>query len=204
MSKNFIQNDTFVKKYKMFQLQKTIVSEEILEKQFVCNLTACKGACCIDGDAGAPLDKEETLILDEIFKNIKPILREEGVKAIEEQGTYIITDKGEYETPLINYADCAYVIYDKNIALCGIEQAYNQGLISYKKPISCHLYPIRVNQYSSFAAVNYHKLYICKDACILSKKLQVSVYKFLKEPLIRKFGEAWYNQLEKIAEELKA
>ena len=204
MAKNFIQTYTFVKKNKMFQLQKTIVSEEILEKQFVCNLTACKGACCIDGDAGAPLDKEETLILDEIFKNIKPILREEGVKAIEEQGTYIITDKGEYETPLINNADCAYVIYDKNIALCGIEQAYNQGLISYKKPISCHLYPIRVNQYSSFAAVNYHKWYICNDACILGKELQVSVYKFLKEPLIRKFGEAWYNQLEKIAEELKA
>ncbi len=129
----------------MFQLGKTIVSESIIEKDFVCNLSACKGACCIDGDAGAPLDSEEVEILKNIYPKVKPFLRKEGIDAIESQGTHITTDFGDFETPLINGADCAYVIFDENItALCGIEDAYNQGEISWKKPVSCHLYPIRV------------------------------------------------------------
>ncbi|WP_341215887.1 DUF3109 family protein [uncultured Wocania sp.] len=184
----------------MFQLGKTIVSEDIIEKDFVCNLSACKGACCIDGDAGAPLDKEETQILKDIYSKVKPFLREAGIDAIEKQGTHITTDFGDFETPLINNADCAYVIFDeKNTALCGIEEAYNQGEISWKKPVSCHLYPIRVKEYSEFSAVNYDKWEICDDACSLGKELQVPVYKFVKEALIRKFGEDWYSELEKVA-----
>ena len=188
----------------MFQLGKTIVSEDIIEKDFVCNLSACKGACCVDGDAGAPLDKEEVLILEEIYPKVKPFLRKEGIRAIEKQGTSITTEDGELETPLIDNADCAYVIFDENeTALCAIEEAYNQGEVTWKKPVSCHLYPVRVKDYSEFSAVNYHKWYICDDACSLGKELQVPIYKFVKEALIRKFGEDWYIELEKIASSMK-
>lgn len=188
----------------MIQIGKTIVSEDIIEKDFVCNLSACKGECCIDGDAGAPLEKEELQILKDIYPTVKPFLRKEGIKAIEELGTYTTNDEGEHETPLINGEDCAYVIFDdKKTALCGIEEAYNKGLIDWKKPVSCHLYPIRVQQYSEFAAVNYNSWSICDDACALGAELKVPTYKFVKEALIRKFGEDWYNELEKVAENLK-
>lgn len=187
----------------MFQVGNTIVSDEIIEKEFVCNLSACHGQCCIDGDAGAPLDKEETVILDEIYDKVKPYLRPEGVTSIEQQGKWVIGEDGDYETPLINGSECAYVIFDGKTALCGIEHAYNNGDISWKKPISCHLYPLRIKEYAEFSAVNYHKWYICDDACSLGKELEVPVYKFLKQPLIRKFGEDWYNELDKIAEEYK-
>ena len=188
----------------MFQLGKTIVSEDIIEKDFVCNLNACKGACCVVGDAGAPLEKEEARILDEIYPEVKPFLRKEGINAIETQGTYIISEFGERETPLIEGDECAYVFFDeKGTALCAIEEAYNQGKINWKKPISCHLYPIRVKDYSEFSALNYNKWHICDDACSLGKELQVPVYKFVREALIRKFGEDWYMELEKIAQTLK-
>jgi len=184
----------------MFQLGKTIVSEDIIEKDFVCNLSACKGACCVDGDAGAPLDKAETKILEKIYPKIKPFLRQESIDAIEKQGLFITTTEGEIETPLIEGADCAYVIFDEhNTALCAIEEAYSQGEITWKKPVSCHLYPVRVKEYSEFSAVNYHHWQICDDACKLGKELQVPVYKFVKEALIRKFGEDWYLELEKVA-----
>jgi len=184
----------------MFQLGKTIVSEDIIKRDFVCNLTACKGACCVDGDAGAPLDNEETKILDAIYPKVKPFLRKESIETIESQGTYITTEEGYLETPLLNGADCAYVIYnEKKVALCAIEEAYNQGEIDWKKPVSCHLYPIRVSEYTEFSAVNYNKWHICDDACTLGKELQVPIYKFVKQALIRKFGEDWYMELEKIA-----
>lgn len=186
----------------MFQLGKTIVSEDILEKEFVCNLSACKGACCVDGDAGAPLTTEEIQILEEIYPTIKPYLREEGIQAIEEQGTWVTGWDSGLETPLIKGKDCAYVIFDQDTALCGIEQAYNQGEIDFKKPISCHLYPIRIKEFSDFSAVNYDRWDICNDACTLGKELNVPVYKFVKEALIRKFGQAWYQELEKVAEEI--
>lgn len=183
----------------MIQLGKTLVSEEIIKNDFVCNLAACKGACCVAGDAGAPVEKDETEILEAIYKKVKPLLRKKGVAAIEKQGVYIVTEHGDYETPLIDGQECAYVIFDGKTALCGIEQAYNQGLITWKKPVSCHLYPIRVNDYSEFAAVNYDRWEICDDACTLGKELQVPVYKFVKEALIRKFGSDWYNDLEVLA-----
>lgn len=187
----------------MFQLGKTIVSEDILEKNFVCNLSACKGACCVDGDAGAPLSEEETKILAEIYPKVKPFLRKEGIEAIEKLGTSVIGTDGTLETTLIDEKDCAYVIFDGQTALCGIEQAYNQGEISWKKPVSCHLYPVRVKDFTEFAAVNYDRWDICDDACTLGKELQVPIYIFVKEALIRKFGEDWYSELEKVAEELK-
>lgn len=189
----------------MFQLGKTIVSEDLLEKDFVCNLAACKGACCIDGDAGAPLELQETKIMQDIYPKIKPFLRQEGIDAIEAQGKFITTEDGEFETPLIDGADCAYVIFDKKgTALCAFEEAYNQGETDWKKPVSCHLYPVRVKEYSEFSALNYHKWEICDAACTLGKELQVPVYKFVKQALIRKFGEDWYMELEKVAENQKS
>jgi hypothetical protein len=130
-------------------------------------------------------------------------LRKEGIAAIEAQGTHVIGWDGELETTLIDGKDCAYVIFDNKTALCGIEQAYNQGEVSWKKPVSCHLYPIRVKEYSDFSAVNYHKWHICSDACALGAELQVPVYKFVKEALVRKFGTDWYEELEKVAQDLK-
>lgn len=192
----------------MFQLGKTIVSEDIIEKDFVCNLNACKGACCIEGEAGAPVTAEEAPILEKIYPKVKPFLRAEGIAAIEKQGTYITTSNDELETPLVEGKECAYVTFtDQGIASCGIEDAYNAGALDketadFIKPISCHLYPVRVQAYSEFSAVNYHRWPICDDACTLGKDLQVPVYKFVKTALIRKFGENWYNQLEKVASEM--
>lgn len=185
----------------MFQLGKTIVSEDVLVKDFVCNLSACHGACCIDGDAGAPLSKEETEILENIFPKIKPFLRPEGIQVIEEKGAWVVGTDQDLETPLIENKDCAYVIFDGKTALCGIEQAYNQGLIDWKKPVSCHLYPVRIKEFSSFSAVNYDRWDICNDACTLGKELQIPVYKFVKEALIRRFGKEWYEELELVATE---
>lgn len=186
----------------MFQIGKTIVSDELIEKDFVCNLSACKGACCIDGDAGAPVEEDEVQILEDIYEKVKPFLRPEGIASIEEQGTSIVSDWGELETPLINGGACAYVTFtESGVASCGIEDAYNAGVVDFKKPISCHLYPARIKKYSSFSAVNYHRWDICDAACTLGAELQVPVYKFLKDALTRKFGEEWYTELEKVAEE---
>ena len=131
-------------------------------------------------------------------------MTDEGIHAIENQGLYVTSEDGEHETPLVNGADCAYVIYDKNqTALCGIEEAYNQGDVAWKKPVSCHLYPIRVKDYSEFSAVNYHKWQICDTACSLGQSLKIPIYKFVKEALIRKFGAAWYEALEALADKRK-
>lgn len=188
----------------MFQLGKAIVSEELIESDFACNLSACKGACCIDGDAGAPLTEGETKVLEEIYPRVKPFLRKEGIAAIDKQGIFTVSENNEFETPLINNADCAYVIFDeKGIALCAIEEAYNQGEITFKKPLSCHLYPVRIKDYTDFSALNYHNWHICDAACILGKELQIPIYRFVKEALIRKFGEEWYHELENVAQEMK-
>ena len=183
----------------MFQLGKTIVSEDILEKDFVCNLAVCKGKCCVEGEAGAPLEEPELKLLMDNYPKIKPYLRKEGIKAIEEQGLFITTD-GEFETPLVNGKECAFAVFDdKNTARCGIEDAHNAGDVSWQKPLSCHLYPVRIMNYSEFSAVNYHHWPICEDACTLGKNLQVPVYKFVKQALVRKFGQDWYDELEKVA-----
>ncbi len=187
----------------MFQLGNTIISEEILERDFVCNLQACKGACCVDGEAGAPLDDRETGVLMEIYQKVKPFLREEGIRAIEEQGAFIKGDDGEWETPLVNQNECAYATFSENgTAECGLEKAYNAGATKWKKPISCHLYPVRVKAYTSLVAVNYHQWQICDPACALGKELKVPIYKFVKEALIRKFGAGWYAELEQVAGEI--
>ena len=186
----------------MFQLGKTIVSEDILDREFVCNLHACKGACCVEGEAGAPVSKEEGVILQEIFPKIKPFLRQEGIEAIERQGVYTVNPIGEFETPLIEGRECAYAIFDENqIVKCAIEKAFKEGVVEFYKPISCHLYPIRVKEYSLLTAVNYHAWPICNDACTLGKELKVPTYRFVKDALIRKFGLEWYDELDDMAQE---
>lgn len=186
----------------MIQIDEKIISEDIFTEDFVCNLNKCKGACCIEGDAGAPLEEEETKILNEIYPKIKSFLRPEGVAAIETQGTYVKDFEDDLVTPLIDDKDCAYVIFDEQgITKCGIEKAFQEGVIDWQKPISCHLYPIRATEYSSFTALNYHKWDICSDACQLGKELKVPVYQFLKNPLIRKYGKEFYKTLSEAAEE---
>ena len=186
----------------MIQIDDKLISEDLFSEEFVCNLAKCKGICCVEGDEGAPLDEAETKILDEIYPKIKPYLRPEGIQAIEEQGTYTLDFEGDLVTPLVNNAECAYVIFDeKGYTKCAIEKAYEDGVIDWQKPISCHLYPIRITEYSNFSAINYHEWDICSDACTLGKELGVKVYQFLKKPLIRKYGEEFYQTLSEAAEE---
>lgn len=186
----------------MMEVGNVILSDDIKDKFFVCDLGKCKGACCVEGDLGAPLTQEELSIMDSIKEEVLPYLSEKGAEEIKKQGTYIFDKDREYSTPTINGKECAYAVYDDNkILKCGIEQAYLDNKISFKKPISCHLYPIRISSYENFDAVNYDQWSICKAACSLGKELGIPVYKFLKEPLIRIYGEDWYDELKEIIEE---
>jgi len=188
----------------MIKIGDVLVSDDIKEKEFVCNLEKCKGACCVEGDYGAPLEDDELEILKNIYPQVKPYLTPEGIQAIEEQGTHVLDDDGDFSTPTIGGKECAYALYDdKGILKCGIEQAYYDGKITWKKPISCHLYPIRITKKKNFEAVNYHKWSICSPACALGKELQVPLYKFLKDPLVRKYGQAWYDELVREIEKVE-
>lgn len=180
----------------MILIDDTCISDDIAEKFFVCNLEKCKGACCVEGDLGAPLEESELPVLEDIYESVKPYLTPEGIAAIEEQGKYIKDWEGDYSTTTINDRECAYAFYDeRGVLKCGIEQAYLEGKTDFKKPISCHLYPIRITKYENFHALNYDRWSICSDACSLGEQLGVEVYRFLKEPLIRAYGEEWYRQL---------
>jgi len=186
----------------MLAIGNALVSEDVIEKQFVCDLNACKGACCVKGDYGAPLEEDELPMLDAIYEKVKPYLTADGIKAIEKQGKYLLYEKKEWVTPLAKGKECAYTIFDNGTAKCGIEKAYYEGKISWKKPVSCHLYPIRITKHKSGVdAINYDRWNICNPACKLGKSLQVPVYKFLKDSLIRKYGEDWYKELEFAAEQ---
>ncbi|GGF10655.1 DUF3109 family protein [Hymenobacter cavernae] len=180
----------------MIIIQNTVISDDIRDNFFVCNLEACKGACCVEGDLGAPLEEEELAILETEYDKIKPFLTEAGREAIEAQGLYIKDWEDDYSTTTINDRECAYALYDeRGILKCGIEQAYLAGATSFKKPISCHLYPIRITKYEDFEALNYDRWNICNPACSFGANLGVRIYQFLKEPLIRKYGEGWYGEL---------
>jgi hypothetical protein len=190
----------------MLVIEDKTVSDDVIDQQFVCDLNACKGACCVEGDFGAPLDKSELEILDEIYEKVKPYLTPEGIRTIEKKGKYLFVEENkEWCTPLMDRdKGCAWLVRDKNgIVMCGIEKAYRDGKIDFKKPVSCHLYPIRITKYKNFDAVNYERWSVCKAACKNGKTLKVPVYQFLKEAIIRKYGPDFYEALDQYAQQSK-
>ncbi len=190
----------------MIAINNILISDEVVKEQFVCDLGKCKGACCVDGDAGAPLEKEELQHINDVFEAVLPYLNEESKKEIDRQGRYVYDKEYGWVTPTIDSKICVYGIVDKQgIVKCGIEQAYLDGKVTWKKPISCHLFPIitKKSKRTTTEYVNYEpREDNCKAACALGKKLKVPVYQFLKEPLIRKYGEAFYEALDATANHL--
>jgi len=186
----------------MIVIDNVLVSDELLEEQFVCDLVKCKGGCCVDGDAGAPLEADEKEMLDAVLPVVKAYLNAESIAEIEKQGNYVWNEEFGWVTPAINGGICVYAVTDeKGIVKCGIEQAYRDGNIPWKKPISCHLFPVRIkkSETGDQEYVNYEpREDLCKPACKLGKKLKVPVYEFLKEPLIRKYGEEFFNTLHEV------
>lgn len=181
----------------MISIGKTIVSEEVIKKQFSCDLRACHGECCVQGDSGAPLEDEEIGMIEDYLDDIKPYMTKPGKKAVRENGIFDYDSDGDIVTTLVNGQECAFVYFENEISFCAIEKAYREGKIDYIKPISCHLYPIRISKYQEFEAINYHQWDICDLALLKGEKEQTALYEFVKEPLIRKYGKDWYEQLDK-------
>lgn len=188
----------------MIQIQDVIVSLDIFREKFLCDLDACKGECCVEGDAGAPVELDEVARLEEVLPVVWDDLSPAAREVIDRQGVVYPDRDGELVTSIINGKDCVFTCYDeRGCCCCAIEKAYREGKTNFYKPISCHLYPIRVGHYGPYKALNYHRWSVCQAAVLLGEKEDVPVYKFLKEPLTRKFGEAWYAELETAADELK-
>ncbi|MCC8094262.1 MAG: DUF3109 family protein [Tannerellaceae bacterium] len=186
----------------MIQIDDALVGLDIIERCFICDISQCKGACCIEGDSGAPLEEEELEELQKVLPEIWDDLLPEAQEIIRKQGVAYIDSDGDIVTSIVQGKNCVFTCYDEaGVCKCAIEKAYREGRVSFYKPVSCHLYPIRITQYRDYWAVNYDRWKICKCAEALGTKEGVPVYRFLKEPLIRKFGEAWYNELEQCAEE---
>ena len=174
-----------------------LVSDELIDKYFCCDLTQCAGACCVEGDAGAPVAADEVADLDSCYPVFRQYMTDAGVSAVEAVGETFVLDGDSFGTPLIPATKaCAFSFEEDGITKCAIEKAFLQGEISFRKPISCYLYPIRVSRVGKYTALNYHHWDICKTACEKGRALALSVYKFLKEPLIQAFGEEWYHELE--------
>jgi len=181
----------------MIEVGSVLVHEDVVENDFVCHLAKCRGICCVEGDSGAPLDETETAILREIYPKVKPYLTEKGIRAIEERGTHVVDMDGDLTTTCVDgNKECAYVTWEGSVTKCAIEKAYEAGVVDWKKPISCHLYPIRTTRYPEFDVLHYDRWHICRDACTFGRELGVPVYKFLRDPLVRKYGEEWYEELE--------
>ena len=189
----------------MIAIDDILVSNEVLEEQFICDLEKCKGGCCVDGDAGAPLEKAELSELNAAYNAVLPYLSEESKIILEKEGKYVYDREFGWVTPVISNGMCAYGMVDKKgIVKCGIEQAFNDGKISWKKPISCHLFPLRIKKTKRGEMVNYEpREDLCAAACALGKKLKLPVYQFLKEPLTRKFGKDFYEALAATAKHLE-
>ena len=190
----------------MIAIDNILISEEIKDEFFACDLAKCKGACCVEGDSGAPLEFDELDILeDESFlENVSPYLTEEGRKAISDNGPFYLDEEvGQMKVSLKNDQACAFVNYTKGIAYCGIEKAWRDGKIDFRKPVSCHLYPIRIQKLGEFEAVNYERWDICNPACTNGKVSQTPVYKFAKDALVRKYGEEFYVKLEATIRHMK-
>lgn len=184
----------------MLALKGYLISEDIIEKNFVCNLDKCKGECCKAGDTGAPLDADEIPVMEKLIEKVLPYLPKKSQEKINKEGFWKRDDDYELVTNFHSTGECTFVFYDEQKVLkCGFEEAYNRGEINWKKPVSCHLYPIRVERLKNYTALNYHKWKICSDACKLGNELKVPIYKFVKDGIVRKFGEDFYNELDEIA-----
>jgi hypothetical protein len=179
-------------------IDNTSISDDLYLVRFCCNPEKCRGACCVAGDAGAPLEEEEISILEDELENIKPFMTERGINAIKEFGVFDYDIHGKFVTTLINGAECAFTNFLGGIACCAIEKAYCEGKTKFRKPVSCHLYPVRITKYDHFDAVNYQKWNICKPALKLGNKEGIPLYKFLQPALVRKYGQKWYNRLVKV------
>jgi hypothetical protein len=186
----------------LIELDDKIISTQIFDKKFVCDLNSCKGACCVEGDAGAPLTWEEVEIIQENLEKIKPFMRQEGIEIIAKSDVFYLDEEDQPVTSLVNHKECVFVQFENGIAKCSIEQANKEGSLSFKKPISCHLYPIRLKKFNDYTAMNYEEWDVCKPACSCGEQLNVPVFKFLKEPLIRAFGEEFYSELEQVSKEI--
>jgi hypothetical protein len=186
----------------MLEIGRAIVSLDILEKHFLCDLMKCKGACCVEGDSGAPVTPEEVKAIQESYPEIVPYISETHQNEISKQGFAVIDLDGDLVTPLVNNRQCVYTYEEKSILKCGIEKAFIDGKINFRKPVSCHLFPIRITEYKRFDAVNYQKIDICKPGRECGKSEKLPLYVFLKEPLVRKYGEEWYEQLEYAAQNM--
>lgn len=188
----------------MIQIDDVVVTLDVLREKFICDLGICKGACCIEGDAGAPVERDEVAKLEEVLPIVWDDLADSAKAVIDEQGVAYTDEEGDLVTSIVNGKDCVFTCYDdKGMCSCAIEKAYRAGKTDFYKPVSCHLYPIRVGDYGKYKAVNYHRWDVCKAAVLLGEKENVPVYKFLETPLIRKFGQAWFDELEIAVDELK-
>jgi len=187
----------------LIAIENILVSDEVVESQFVCDLSKCKGGCCEDGDAGAPLSKKELTELNNAYDAANPYMTKEGVAVTEKQGRYEYDREFGWVTPTIQGKMCAYGYRDKKgVIMCAFEQAYNDGKTTWKKPVSCHLYPIKIKKSKEYEMLNYEpRESLCSPACALGEKLKVPTYVFLKDALVRKYGEDFYHLLEKAAEQ---
>lgn len=189
----------------MIQIDDTIISTDCLSEKFCCDLEACKGECCIEGDAGAPLELDEVAAIEEALPEVWNMLSASAQAVIDKQGVAYTDEEGDLVTSIVNNKDCVFTCYDeKGCCFCALEKAFRAGKTNFYKPISCHLYPIRLKKFGDTVALNYNRWDVCKMAVVKGKQLDLPVYRFLKEPLIRRFGEAWYTELESAVEELKA
>ena len=188
----------------LIEIEGRIVVTDILTERFCCDLAACRGMCCVEGNAGAPLDEEELPVLAAEYAGFSPYMTEAGRREVERQGFSVIDAEGDHTTPLIGDADCAYAIREGGVTLCAIEKAWREGKSAFRKPVSCHLYPIRVTRFRDGSeGLNYHRWDVCSSARRCGERTGVRVYESLREPIIRKFGAEFSEELEAAARYLE-
>ncbi len=187
----------------MIEIDDKLVSLDVFDQKFQCDIQACKGQCCVDGDSGAPLEDDEVRTIEKVYPKVKPFMRSEGIQAIKQQDLYVVDYDGDKVTPLVNERECAYAIFEDGIAMCAFEKAFNEGVIKFQKPISCHLYPIRISKLKNHSALNYDVWDVCHSARKCGKRNKTAVYEFLKQPLTRMYGKEWYKELKLVATELE-
>ena len=180
----------------MIEIDDKVISSEVFTQCFCCDIAACKGKCCVHGDSGAPLLNDEAQTIESILSTVEPYTSPDGLTAIKEQGCAVIDSDGDLVTPLRNGEECAFAIFENGVAKCAIEKAWFDKKVNFRKPISCQLYPIRAKQYETFTALNYDIWRVCKPARELGEKQKIPVFRFLKEPIIRAYGEDFYAKME--------